>query len=139
MLNVRSLAISAPFYCEVLGLKEVGRNVELRIAFLSYGSNDHDVGLQEVERTAARHHGSAVGLQHVAFRIGDKLEQLRRFKAGLEARRIRVKRIDEHVASTSIYFSDPDGIELEAYIEHPPETWRGKPQAKRFARPVQLD
>jgi catechol-2,3-dioxygenase len=139
VLNVRSLAISAPFYCEALGLKEVGRNVELRIAFLSYGLNDHDVGLQEVGRTADRYDGLAVGLQHVAFRIGDKLEELRRFRARLEARRIKIKRIDEHVASTSIYFSDPDGIELEAYIEHPPKTWRGKPQAKRFARPVRLD
>lgn len=139
VLNVRSLAVSAPFYCEVLGLKEVGRNAELRTAFLSFGLNDHDVGLCESERAAHRQDAPAVGLGHVAFRVGDTIEELRSFKARLEARGVAIRRIEEHVACTSVYFQDPDGIELEAYVEHPPETWRGNRQAQRFARPVGLD
>lgn len=139
VLNVRSLAVSTPFYCEVLGLIEVGRNADLRMVFLSFGINDHDIALCESKRTAHRYDGSAVGLGHVAFVIGDKIEELRSFKAHLEARGIAIKRIDEHIACTSIYFPDPDGIELEAYIEHLPETWRGNLQAERFARPVRLD
>jgi catechol-2,3-dioxygenase len=139
VLNVRSLAVSTPFYCEVLGLKEVGRNAELRMVFLSFGINDHDIGLCESERTAHRYDGTAVGLGHVAFLIGKRTEELRSFKAHLEAQGISITRIDEHVAGASIYLLDPDGIELEAYIEHPPETRRGNPQAQRFARPIQLD
>jgi len=139
VLNVSSLAVSTPFYCEVLGLKEVGRNSGARMVFLSFGINDHDIGLCESEPTVHRYYRSAVGLGHVAFLIGDRIEELRSFKAHLEARGIAIKRIVEYIAFTSIYFSDPDGIELEAYIEHPPETWRGKPQAERFARPVRLD
>jgi len=139
VLNVRSLAVSAPFYCKVLGLKEVGRNAELRLVFLSFGINDHDIGLCESEPTAHRYEGSAVGLGHVAFLIGDRIEELRSFKAHLEARGIAIKGIVEHIAFTSIYFSDPDGIELEAYIEHPAEMWSGERQTARFSRPVQLD
>ena len=139
VLNVRSLAVSTPFYCEVLGLKEVGRNAGPRMVFLSFGINDHDIGLRECEPTAHRYDGSAVGLGHVAFLIGDRIEELRSFKAHLEARGIAIKRIDEHIAGTSIYFLDPDGIDIEAYIEHPPETRLDKPRSKRFVRPVRLD
>jgi catechol-2,3-dioxygenase len=138
VLNVRDLAVSIPFYCRVLGLKEIGRNAA-RMVFLSFGINDHDVVLRQVDSTANGHDGSAVGLRHVAFRIGEVLDQLRVFRAHLEAQGVSIKRIREHVASTSIYFSDPDGIELEAYIEHPEESWRGERQAVRFDRPVRLD
>lgn len=138
MLNVRSLAVSTPFYCLVLSLKEVARNA-LPMVFLSFGVKDHDVALRQVEPTADGHDESAVGLRHVAFRVGDEVGALRAFQAHLEAHGIPIRRIHKHVASTSIYFSDPDGIELEAYIEHPAETWSGERQTARFSRPVRLD
>jgi catechol-2,3-dioxygenase len=109
------------------------------MVFLSFGVKDHDVVLRQVESAATSHDESAVGLRQVAFRIGEVLDQLRAFRAHLEAHGVSIKRIHEHVASTSIYFSDPDGIELEAYIEHPEETWRGERQAVRIDRPVRLD
>lgn len=139
VLNVRSLAVSTPFYCRILGLKEVARNPELQMLFLSFGVKDHDVALRQVERTANGHDESAVGLRQVAFRVGNELGELRAFRAHLEACGVPIRRIHEHVASTSIYFSDPDGIELEAYIEHPAERWRGERQAARFSRPVRLE
>jgi catechol-2,3-dioxygenase len=92
--------------------------------------------LREVEPTAAGHDESAVGLRHVAFRIGAGLADLRAFKALLETRRIPIRRIHEHRASTSIYFSDPDGIELEGYVEHSTEVRHGEP---RFSTPVRLE
>ncbi len=139
VLNVRSLPVSTRFYCEALGLTEVGRNAERGMVFLSFGVNDHDIALREVEPTADAYDESAVGLRHVAFRIGAGLADLRAFKAHLEARRIPIRRIHEHLVSTSIYFSDPDGIELEGYVEHPPEIRRGEPATARFSRPVRLD
>jgi catechol-2,3-dioxygenase len=139
VLNVRSLAASTPFYCRALGLREVARNAERQMVFLSFGTKDHDIVLCQAERTANGHDESAVGLRQVAFRIGDALGELRAFRAHLEASGVPIRHIHEHVASTSIYFSDPDGIELEAYIEHPAEMWRGERQAARFSKPVQLD
>jgi catechol-2,3-dioxygenase len=138
VLNVRSLAVSKVFYCEALGLKEVGRNESPRMVFLSFGIKDHDIGLCESEGAAHRGDGSGGALGHIAFLIGDRLEELRRFKAHLEARGVAITHIDEHIAGTSIYFSDPDGIELEAYVQKPAETWRDK-QGARFVRSVRLD
>lgn len=139
VLNVRSLPVSTRFYCETLGLTEVGRNPERGMVFLSFGVNDHDMALREVEPTAVEHDESAVGLRQVAFRIGAGLADLRAFKALLEDRRIPIRRIHEHLAITSIYFSDPDGIELEGYIEHPSESGRDESTTARFSRPVRLD
>ena len=138
VLNVRDLAVSVPFYCKVLGLTEVGRNAQ-RMVLLSFGVRDHDLALRPVERSANGHDGGAVGLRHVAFQIGKDLDELRAFRSHLDACGVPIARITEHVASTSIYFSDPDGIELEAYIEHPEETWRGGRQAVRIDRQVRLD
>jgi catechol 2,3-dioxygenase len=138
VLNVRSLAVSTPFYCKALGLKEAGRNEGLRMVFLSFGIRDHDIGLCESQPAAHPCRGPAAGLGHVAFLIGGGLDELRRFKAHLEARGVAITHIDEHIAGTSIYFSDPDGIELEAFVENPAETWRDK-QGARFVRSVRLD
>jgi catechol-2,3-dioxygenase len=109
------------------------------MVFLSFGVKDHDIVLRQVPRAANGHDDSAVGLRHVAFCVGRTINELRAFRAHLEARGVPIRRIHEHVAQTSIYFPDPDGIELEAYVEHPPETWRGARRALRFSRPVELD
>ena len=138
VLNVRDVAVSVPFYCEVLGLKEIARNT-VPMVFLSFGVNDHDIALRQVEQMANAYDESAVGLGHVAFRVGETLDELRAFRSHLEARGVAIKRIDEHVAITSLYFSDPDGIELEGYIEHPAKAWRGERRAVRFGKPVRLD
>jgi catechol-2,3-dioxygenase len=129
VLNVRDLALSVPFYCQTLGLKEVGRNARPMV-FLSFGFRDHDLALRQADDAARGHDRSAVGLRHVAFRIGQNLDELQAFRMHLDARGVPIKRVEEHIASTSIYLSDPDGIELEAYIEHPEETWRGRQAGK---------
>ena len=136
VLNVRNLEASTRFYRDVLGLKEAGRNDELRIAFLTFGACDHDVGLREAGAEASLPEASAIGLRHVAFRIDGGLEALRSFKSRLEQKDVSIKRVTEHVASTSIYFSDPDGIEIEVYIDA-----RARPDAsqKRFARPARIE
>jgi catechol 2,3-dioxygenase-like lactoylglutathione lyase family enzyme len=106
VLNVRSLAVSAAFYCEALGLSEVGRN-ERGMVFLSFGVNDHDLALREADPAAQGHDGSGVGVRQVAFRIGDAIETLRVFKAHLEARGIQIRRAHRHVAITSPTFRTP--------------------------------
>ena len=54
VLRVRSLAVSVPFYTTVLGLTEVARLdgpardiVGGELAFLSFGSSHHDLGMLE--------------------------------------------------------------------------------------------
>lgn len=119
VLKVRSLDISLPFYCSVLGMRERRRRKVngKEMAFLSFGDRDHDIGLLEVGASAHAHEAAGAGLQHVAFRIGNGVEELRTFKKHLDALGVAPQRMVEHRFSSSIYMRDPDGTELEVYVE----------------------
>jgi len=125
VLNVKSLDVSVPFYCNVLGmrLRRRGKVNGKQMAFLSFGSKDHDIGLLEVGASAHPQDDTRAGLRHVAFRIGDRIEQLRAFKKHLDVLGITPRRTSEHRTSWSIYMQDPDGIELEVYVDSETPVW----------------
>jgi catechol-2,3-dioxygenase len=125
VLNVRSLDVSMPFYRDVLGMRmrRGGRVNGRPMAFLSFGSKDHDIALLEVGLSASPQDETRAGLRHVAFRIGDRIEQLRTFKKHLDVLGITPRRTSEHRTSWSIYMQDPDGIELEVYVESKTPIW----------------
>ncbi len=125
VLNVQNLDVSVPFYCNVLGmrLRRRGKVNGRQMAFLSFGSKDHDIGLLEVGASAHPQDETRAGLRHVAFRIGDRIEQLRAFKKHLDVLRITPRRTSEHRTSWSIYMQDPDGIELEVYVDSETPVW----------------
>src|SRR5688572_28332394 len=129
VLKVRSLERSVPFYRDVLGLREVARLGERMVFFSATGENHHDLALLAVGEAAGRPPREAVGLYHVALKIGDSLAQLRAAKAHLEARGIQIAAISDHRVSQSIYLSDPDGIGLELYVDGDPTVWRREPGA----------
>jgi len=93
------------------------------MAFLSFGSKDHDIGLLVAVASAHPQGDTHAGLRHVAFRIGDRIEQLRAFKKHLDVLGITPRRTSEHRTSRSIYMQDPDGIELEVYVESETPIW----------------
>src|SRR6266852_2856413 len=125
VLNVQNLDVSVPFYCNVLGmrLRRRGKVNGKQMAFLSFGSKDHDIGLLEVGASAHPQDETRAGLRHVAFRIGDRIEQLRAFKKHLDVLGITPRRTSEHRTSWSIYMQDPDGIELEVYVDSETPVW----------------
>jgi catechol 2,3-dioxygenase len=138
VLKVRSLERSVPFYRDVLGLREVARLGDRMVFFSATGENHHDLALQEVGEAAVRPPREAVGLYHVALKIGDSLEQLRAAKDHLEARGIQIAAISNHRVSQSIYLSDPDGIGLELYVDADPTVWRREPGAVATVAPLEL-
>jgi len=86
VLNVKNLGVSVPFYRNVLRmrLRRRGKVNGRQMAFLSFGSKDHDIGLLEIGASAHPQDDTRVGLRHVAFRIGDRIEQLHAFKKHLD-------------------------------------------------------
>lgn len=128
VLQVRSLAVSVPFYRDVLGLTEVARYAD-RMAFFSCGENHHDLGLLELGPEAAPPNPRAAGLYHLAFRIGRSLDELRAFRDHLAALGVPLAGQSDHKVSQSLYFHDPDGLMIEVYVDAPTDIWRDDPAA----------
>lgn len=137
VLKVRSLDRSAAFYAGVLGLREVGR-LGNRMVFFSAGANHHDLACLEVGPNASAPPRDAVGLYHVALKIGDSLAELRSAKALLEAHQVPIRAISDHVVSQSIYTEDPDGNSVELFVDADPAIWAANPAAVAQVKPLSL-
>ena len=137
VLKVRSLQRSVPFYRDVLGLREVARLRGQMVFFSATGENHHDLAIMEVGADAPAADHAAVGLYHVALKVGDDLDQLRAAKAHLEAHGVTM-RVSNHKVSQSIYLNDPDGNGLELYVDADPAVWRTNPAAVAHVEPLEL-
>lgn len=128
VLKVRDLERSVAFYRDILGMKEVARYQRV-MAFFSLGGNHHDLALMQIGAHAPESDPGSVGLYHVAFKIGDSLDELRDCKAHLEANHVTILGMSDHGVSQSLYITDPDGIEIELYVDADPAIWRDDPGA----------
>ena len=140
VLKVRDVERAVPFYRDVLGLKEVARGTFGRpmVFFSATGENHHDIALFEVGSEAVPPTEHGVGLYHVALRIGHSLEELRAAKAHLEANGITNFRLRDHTVSQSIYLDDPDGNQLELYVDADPAIWHQDPAAVATSIPLEV-
>ena len=144
-LRVRSLAVSVPFYTEVLGLREVARLdasaqaiVGGEMAFLSFGSNHHDLALLESPQLRPADPQCA-GLVHIALRIGDDIETLRTMRGRLRDKGVALTHGRDHEVSQSIYLRDPDGLLVELCVDADPALWADRPEAVATVRPLSVD
>jgi catechol 2,3-dioxygenase len=137
VLKVRDLERSARFYAGVLGLREVAR-MDNRMAFFSAGANHHDLAVMAMGPEAPTPPPSAVGLAHVAFKIGDSLEALREAKEKLEAHGVPIRGIRDHRVSQSVYAEDPDGNTIELYVDADPAIWAADPSTVATVMPLAL-
>jgi len=137
VLKVRDLDRSAAFYSGVLGLKEVGR-FPGRMVFFSAGTNHHDLAVMAVGPDAPSPPDEAVGLAHVALKIGDSLDLLREAKALLEAHAVPIQGTRDHVVSQSIYCEDPDGNTVELFVDGDPAIWAEDPSTVATTKPLVL-
>lgn len=137
VLKVRDLDRSIPFYRDVLGMREVARYQD-NMVFFSLGTNHHDLGLLELGPNAPDPHPRAVGLYHLAFKVGESLEELKAAKAELMAQGVTILGQSDHWVSQSLYIADPDGNELELYVDADPELWRDNPTLVAHVGPLDL-
>src|SRR5580704_7244982 len=117
VLGVTDCARAEAFYGGLLGLPVCARFDEggMKMVFFTLG-NHHDFAVMEVSGEGGNKAGSAVGLHHVAFKIGDSLDELREANAKLSAAGIALNPID-HEVTKSLYFEDPDGNGIELYVD----------------------
>lgn len=137
VLRVRDLGRSLAFYRDTLGLKEVARYAG-RMVFLSCGESHHDLALQEIGKGAPSPNPAAVGLYHLAFKVGDTLQDLVEMKTRLERAGVPIVGASDHTVSKSLYVMDPDAIEIELYIDEDPAIWKDNPQAVATIKPLAI-
>ena len=137
VLKVRNLERSVAFYRDILGMKEVMRYREV-MAFFSFGSNHHDLGLLQLGDQAELPPPHNLGLYHVAFKVGDSLDELRECKTHLEKHGVQLIGMSDHGVSQSLYLTDPDGNEIELYVDADPALWKDNLEAVMTVKPLRL-
>lgn len=137
VLKVRDLERAAAFYRDVLGIEEVMR-YQGAMAFFSFGKNHHDIGLLEVGPSAPAPSPYGVGLYHIAFKVGDTLDELRAWKERLQQRGVQLTGMSDHGVSQSLYLADPDGNEIELFVDADPALWQGKLEEVMTVKPLRL-
>jgi catechol 2,3-dioxygenase len=131
VLYVRDLERSAAFYRDVLGWQQVvGEAPGMPAAAFSSGRTHHELLLIEVGADAqAQPSGRHVGLYHFGLKVGDTDEELRDALAKLKAAGVKLVGASDHTVTHSLYILDPDGNEIELYIDVAGVDWRNDPQA----------
>ena len=129
VLYVRDLERSRRFYRDVLGWREVAE-AGPRAALFSSGRTHHELLLLEVGPQATPiPPPPRVGLYHFGLKIGETDDELRQALAELLEAGVRVVGTADHGVTHSLYIEDPDGNEIELYIDVQPEVWREDPAA----------
>jgi catechol 2,3-dioxygenase len=138
VLRVRDLERSLGFYRDFLGMREAARFRGVMV-FLTFGNgNHHDLALMQIGMQAPAPHPAAVGLYHVAFKVGDSLDDLRQWRHRIEQTGVDFVGQADHRVSQALYVRDPDGIEIELYVDADPALWRDHPEAVATIDPLKF-
>jgi catechol 2,3-dioxygenase len=117
VLKVKDLQRSEAFYNGVMEMPVATRISDpVRMTLFTIG-NHHDFGIMEVGADAPSPDPGATGLAHVAFKVGDSREDFDALRSHLDSVGIETLYIAERAFTTSVHLLDPDGHEVELYID----------------------
>ena len=137
VLYVRDIARSVEFYGGVLGWRRLPLPDGPPVAAFSSGRTHHELLLIEVGPDAAPiPPGRRVGMYHFGVKVGDSDEVLRETVRRMRAHPdlVRIVGASDHGVTHSLYVNDPDGNEVELYVDVPGVDWRTDPSL--FAQPT---
>jgi catechol-2,3-dioxygenase len=132
VLYVKDLERSRRFYKDVLGWAEITGDQPLQMPAAAFGSGrtHHELLLIEVGPAAAAvPEGRRLGLYHFGLKVGTTDEELRDAVGQLEDNGVTIVGASDHGVTHSVYILDPDGNEIELFIDVQPEVWRDDPMA----------
>jgi catechol 2,3-dioxygenase len=134
VLYVRDIERSAGFYRDVLGWRQIvpdpadGGRVPIAAFSAPSGRTHHELLLIEVgPDAAAMPEGRRLGLYHFGLKVGDSDDELREALQRLNETGTPVLGASDHTVSHSLYIADPDGNEIELYVDVPGVDWRSDP------------
>ncbi|MCG8489881.1 MAG: VOC family protein [Chromatiales bacterium] len=123
-LYVKNLQASIKFYSAALGLEVQGRIFGGRGVMFSGGRTHHELLLIEVGEAPRPLQGRRRGLYHIGWKVGNDLAALKQVLDRLNKAGIPVNGLSDHTISQSIYLEDPDGNEIELYVDDPSIDWQ---------------
>jgi catechol 2,3-dioxygenase len=147
VLYVRDVERSARFYRDVLGWRQVVPAPDeegvagLPVAAFSSGRTHHELLLIEVGESAEPiPTGRRVGLYHFGLKVGDSDAELAEAWARVLAAGAKVVGASDHTVTHSLYLEDPDGNEIELYVDVPGVDWEADPALIASpTRPLRLE
>jgi catechol-2,3-dioxygenase len=129
VLYVRDIERSRQFYRDVLGWAEITTSRHPVAAFSS-GRTHHELLLIPVGESATPiPSGRRVGMYHFGLKVGTTDDELRAARDRILEAGTPLVGASDHGVTHSLYIEDPDGNEIELYIDVQPETWREDPAA----------
>ena len=126
---VRDLERSLAFYRDLLGFQEVGQIFNGMASALTSGRTHHELLLIQVGEAPGPPSGRRRGLYHIGIKVGDSLDELRAAKEELEQAGVPIEGMSDHTVSQSLYLRDPDGNEVELYVDADASIWQSTPSA----------
>lgn len=149
VLYVRDVEKSAHFYRDVLGWRQtlpagddtIGPLGRMPIAVFNApsGRTHHELLLIEVgPDAAALPEGRRVGLYHFGLKVGDTDDELREARDRLVEVGVPLMGASDHTVSHSLYIADPDGNEIELYVDVPGVDWEDPLMMASPIKPLSL-
>ncbi len=132
VLYVRNLPRSVAFYGDVLGFRQLGGTpLGFPAAAFSSASNrtHHELLLIEVGEDAQPiPAGRRVGMYHIGLKVGDTDDELREALARIQDAGVPIAGASDHTVTHSLYVQDPDGNEIELYVDVAGVNWADDPE-----------
>ena len=116
VLNVADLKKSEEFYRSILGLRVSARNSEMKMTFLSYGREHHDIALQALPEGTTHARGDGRPKLHHFCIYVESNDIIDKIAPVLKRRNVPIVSGPETLAvagNRSISFLDPDGNRVE--------------------------
>ena len=115
VLPVRDTKEATDWYTNALGMELMAHDQELDMAFLSFGTQDHDIA---VIKAPEDYETGSPGLTHTALVIEGGEPELRELFGRVKSAGGEIDFTADHGLTKSFYCFDPSGNRIEVFFQH---------------------